>query len=81
MHYPDLSTQVTQLLPSVGKPDKLLTELHEAQLALAIAVHHIRLWRAQFANGENSYFVRSFPARRTEPCTRQEEPLRTSPSY
>lgn len=49
MHYPDLSTQITQFLPSAGKPDKLLTELHEAQLALAIAEHHIRRWRAQFA--------------------------------
>ncbi len=49
MHYHDLSTQVTQFQPSADKPDRLLTELHEAQLALAIAEHHITLWRAKFA--------------------------------
>jgi hypothetical protein len=49
MHYPDLSTPVTQFPPSADKPDRLLTELHEAQLALTMAEHHVRLWRAKLA--------------------------------
>lgn len=56
MHYPDPPAQVTQLHPSVDKPDRLLTELHEAQLALAIAEHHIRRWRAKFATMSKAQF-------------------------
>lgn len=32
--------------PSPDQPDRLLTELHEAQVALTIAEYHIRSWRA-----------------------------------
>ncbi len=49
MHYPDPATPVTQFPLPADQSDRLLTELHEAQLALAIAEYHIRLWHAKFA--------------------------------
>lgn len=55
MDYPDLPAQVIQFQPSSHTPDRLLTELHEAQRALATAEHHIRSWRAQIAATENVY--------------------------
>lgn len=40
---------------SADKPDELLAELHEAQIALAIAEHHIRLWRTNSVTGNRPF--------------------------
>ncbi len=40
---------------STDKPDELLAELHEAQIALAIAEHHIRLWRTNSVTGNRPF--------------------------